>query len=106
MKIEELAAKVKDVLEVRRVYGEPFEKDGVTVIPAATLGGGAGGGNGHDAKGAEGEGGGFGIGARPAGAYVISGDKVRWVPAVDVDRLVLTAGAVAALFAIARMIRR
>ncbi len=33
---------------------------------------------------------GFGILARPAGAYVIRGDEVKWLPAVDANRV--TAG--------------
>ena len=36
-----------------------------------------------------------GLTARPAGAYVISGDEVRWQPAVDVNRIVLGAQVVA-----------
>jgi uncharacterized spore protein YtfJ len=31
------------------VFGEPYEKDGVTIIPAARIRGGAGGGGGEDA---------------------------------------------------------
>ena len=27
--------------------------------------------------------------AKPAGVYIISGDDVRWQPAVDVNRIVL-----------------
>lgn len=110
---------------VRQVYGEPIERDGTLVIPAARVatGGGSGGGGGSepgghhgtsgdatagDAKGeagpapdaeAEGEagalgeggGGGFGFGRRaePAGAIVVDDQGVRWVPAVDVNRIVL-----------------
>jgi hypothetical protein len=29
---------------VRRVYGDPYERNGVTLIPAAQVAGGAGGG--------------------------------------------------------------
>ena len=36
-----------DALTVRRVFGDPIEKDGVTVIPAARVHGGAGGGTGE-----------------------------------------------------------
>ncbi|MCX2951489.1 spore germination protein GerW family protein [Lentzea sp. NEAU-D7] len=95
MKVDELIAKTKESLEAKKVYTEPYEKDGITVIAAATLSGGAGGGTGRDEKNQEGEGGGFGITAKPTGAYVISDGKVRWVPAVDVNRLVATAGVVA-----------
>jgi uncharacterized spore protein YtfJ len=88
MKINELVASAKDSLTVTRVYGEPYEKNGVTVIPAASVAGGGGGGGGHDSDGQEGEGGGFGLSAKPAGVYVVSADGVRWQPAVDVNRLV------------------
>jgi uncharacterized spore protein YtfJ len=77
------------------VFAEPYETDGVTVIAAATVAGGAGGGGGHDEHGQEGEGGGFGVAARPAGAYVIKDGRVQWRPAVDVNRLFATIGAVA-----------
>jgi uncharacterized spore protein YtfJ len=107
MKIDELITKTKDSLEARKVYAEPYEKDGITVIAAATLSGGSGGGTGRDEKGQEGEGGGFGLNAKPTGAYVISDGKVRWEPAVDVNKLVATAGAVAiaALFVALRIVK-
>ncbi|SER70278.1 spore germination protein GerW family protein [Lentzea albida] len=107
MKLDELMTRTKDSLEAKRVYAEPYEKDGITVIAAATIAGGSGGGTGRDDKGQEGEGGGFGLNAKPTGAYVITGGQVRWVPAVDLNRLVATAGAVAiaALFVALRIIR-
>lgn len=107
MKIDDLMTKTKDALEARRVYAEPYEKDGITVIAAATIAGGSGGGTGRDEKGQEGEGGGFGVNARPVGAYVIKDGQVRWEPAVDVNRLVATAGAVAvaALFVALRIVK-
>ncbi|GGU50131.1 spore germination protein GerW family protein [Lentzea flava] len=107
MKVDELIAKTKDSLEAKKVYAEPYEKDGITVIAAATLSGGAGGGTGKDEKGQQGEGGGFGLTAKPTGAYVIKDGKVRWEPAVDVNRLVATVGAVAiaALFVALRIVK-
>ncbi|PVU81595.1 hypothetical protein DDP54_14835 [Cellulomonas sp. WB94] len=38
-----------DILSVKRVYGEPFERDGVTIIPVAKVMGGSGGGGGQGA---------------------------------------------------------
>lgn len=107
MKVDELIARTKDSLEARRAYAEPYEKDGITVIAAAVVAGGAGGGTGRDEKNQEGEGGGFGLTAKPVGAYVISDGKVRWEPAVDVNRLIATVGAVAiaALFVALRFIK-
>ena len=83
--IDELLRGAQDAIAVKRVYGEPVERDGVTVIPAASVGGGGGGGGDNENNG----GGGFGLKARPVGAYVISGEKVEWKPAIDVQRLML-----------------
>ncbi|GAA3168992.1 hypothetical protein GCM10010531_22550 [Blastococcus jejuensis] len=109
MRTDELATTLRDGMTVSRVFGEPYERDGVTVIPAAAVRGGAGGGTGKkDETGEEGEGGGFGLVARPAGAYVIKDGAVTWLPAVDVNRIVTTAvlGWVAAAWLLARGLRR
>jgi uncharacterized spore protein YtfJ len=71
VKLDQLITTARDAITVKRVFAEPYEKEGVTVITAASLaggGGGGGGGGGHDDRGQEGEGGGFGLSARPAGA--------------------------------------
>lgn len=79
-----------DAMTVRRVYADPIERDGVTLIPVASVlgGGGGGSGEGPDGKGS-GSGGGFGLRARPLGALVIRGDEVTWRPTVDVNRMIL-----------------
>lgn len=83
-------------MSVKRVYGDPYEKNGVTVIPAARVQGGAGAGSGEAPQGqGGGSGGGFGLNAKPVGAYVIRGDDVAWRPAVDVNRVILGAQIVA-----------
>ncbi len=95
MKVDEIIQQGRDAIGVRRVYGEPYEKNGVTLIAAARVMGGAGGGDGTvpAVEGEEhgsvrgGQGAGFGMVANPAGAFVIKGDSVRWMPAVDVNRL-------------------
>jgi uncharacterized spore protein YtfJ len=95
-----------DAVSVRRVFGEPLERDGMTIFPAAVVAGGGGGGGGDgpgvDRTGegrsemgtpispaAAGVGGGFGLLAWPAGVYVIAGGRVRWRPAVNVNLIVL-----------------
>lgn len=100
MDAEELLERAREALSGQRVFGEPVERDGVTVIPAATVRGGGGGGVGDDGDGQQGMGGGFGLLARPAGAYVMDGGQVRWQPAVDVNRLLGTLAnlAIAVLF--------
>jgi uncharacterized spore protein YtfJ len=87
MDIEETIANAREAITVKRVYGDPYERDGVTVIPAAAVGGGAGGGGGEDKEGGSGRGAGFGLGARPVGAYVITNGSVRWEPAFDLTRI-------------------
>ena len=108
MNLSELIPTVRDALTVRRVFGEPYERDGVTVIPAAVVRGGGGGGSGRQAGDQEGEGGGFGLLARPAGAYVVKNGAVTWQPAVDLNRIVgvSVVGWVAAAWLIARALRR
>ncbi|HEX6843840.1 MAG TPA: spore germination protein GerW family protein [Actinomycetota bacterium] len=94
--VHEAMESAKDVMSVRRVFGEPVEKDGITVIPAARVQGGAGGGTGEapDGKG-QGSGSGFGLNAKPAGVYVIAGDDVTWRPAVDPNKVIVGAAFVA-----------
>jgi uncharacterized spore protein YtfJ len=90
----------RDALTVKRVFGDAYVADGVTVIPVAKVYGGSGmgygdgtgqGPAGEGAPHAEGSGGGggFGLVARPAGAYVIRDGKASWQPAVDVNRAIL-----------------
>jgi uncharacterized spore protein YtfJ len=102
MKVDELINQAKDAITVKRVYGDAYEKDGLTVIPAAIVAGGGGGGAGHDESGGEGEGGGFGMGGRPAGAFVIKGDQVTWRPAVDPNRMLVVVGVVAVTWLVTR----
>lgn len=101
MQLDALIATARDAITVQRVFGEPYEKDGVTVIPAASVAGGGGGGGGRDGD-QEGQGGGFGMAGRPAGAYVLRDGTLRWQPAVDVNRLVSTVGVVAVAFLLTR----
>ena len=79
-----------DALSVARVFGDPHQLDGVTIVPVARIGGGAGGGGGegtgHDEAGS-GFGTGFGVRAQPVGIYEIRDGDVRWRPTVDVTRI-------------------
>jgi uncharacterized spore protein YtfJ len=115
MDAESILARVSENLSVRRAFGAAYEKDGMLIIPVAMVAGGGGGGtgaartrggdsaarpDGPPAAGPEEEaasqdpgrtdaGGGFGGLVLPSGAYVVKGDQVRWVPAVDTTLLVL-----------------
>jgi len=102
MDVENLLAKASDHLSVRRAFGAAYERDGMLIIPVALVAGGGGGGTSRtrhrnsapgpdtlsapDAtpreSGPADAGGGFGGLVLPAGAYVVRGDQVRWVPAV------------------------
>ena len=88
MDMSETISAARDAITVKRVYGEPYERNGIAVIPAAAVQGGGGGGGSEEGDRSDG-GSGFGIQARPVGAYVIKGEQVSWQPAVDVNRLIL-----------------
>jgi uncharacterized spore protein YtfJ len=88
MDLMETISAARDAITVKRVYGEPYERNGVVVIPAAAVQGGGGGGGG-EGDGQSGSGGGFGLRARPVGAYVIRCEQVSWEPAMDLNRVIL-----------------
>lgn len=102
MKLDELLKSARESVLAKRVFSEPYEVDGVTVITAASVASGGGGGGGHDPNGGEGGGGGFGLRGSPAGAYVVKDGQVRWVPAVDVNRLILGGCVVATVYLLTR----
>lgn len=96
MEVNDVITQARDTLSVKRVFGDPYEKNGVTVIPAARVQGGAGGGGGEGPEGqGKGSGSGFGLNARPVGAFLIKGDEVTWRPAVDLNKVILGAQFVA-----------
>jgi uncharacterized spore protein YtfJ len=100
MEVQDIIAQARDTLTVKRVFGEPYEKDGVTIIPAARVQGGVGGGSGEDPQGqGKGSGSGFAMNARPVGAFIIRDGELSWRPALDVSRIVL-GGQVVAIVAL------
>ena len=126
MDAESILAKASEHLTVRRAFGAAYEKDGALIIPVALVAGGGGGGTstarsrngdsadrpdgppetgsaGHDVAsqdpGRVDAGGGFGGVVLPSGAYVVKGDQVRWVPAVDVTIVVLASLSLARVLA-------
>jgi uncharacterized spore protein YtfJ len=82
---EKLAEKLGAAARAAHVFGEPVERDGVTVIPVATARWGLGGGGGkHGFAGRhEGMGGGGGVVVQPAGYIEIKGSETRYRPIVD-----------------------
>src|SRR6266508_2819275 len=83
--VDELIEGARDAISVKKVFGEPIEEDGVTVIPAAAVRGGGGGGGDTEGNGGTG----FGLTASPIGAYVIKDGEVSWKPAVNPNRMIL-----------------
>ncbi len=119
MDAHEVLNHAREAMTVKRVFGDPYEKDGVTVIPVAGILGGAGGagafggarggwtGSGRpegsggeaaaeaaEAAGDSGYGMGYGLRATPAGVYVIKDGEVEWKPAVDMRSLMMQRAAV------------
>jgi len=109
MDMDQVLDHARDAMTVKRVFGDPYERDGLTIIPVANVmgGAGAGGGTGKVTAGdaaagedaamgdaAAGAGGpeagygmGYGVRATPAGVYVIKAGEVEWKPALDMNRL-------------------
>ena len=79
---DDLLRRAGDQLSVRRVFGEPVERDGTLVVPVAVAFGGGGGGTDQGS-----EGGGFGGLVRAIGVYSIHDGQVRFIPAIDLSAL-------------------
>ncbi|MEV0728394.1 MULTISPECIES: sporulation protein [Polymorphospora] len=92
------------------VFGEPVTRGDVTVIPVARVkghgGGGGGGGNADPAAAGQakqgngsgggpaahaggGSGAGMRLSARPIGVFVLRDGRVRWHPALDLNKVIL-----------------
>ena len=72
---ERLAEAFTASADAKMIYGEPIERDGVTIIPVAKLRYGFGGGGGrHDGE----EGGGGGMVVRPAGYIELKNGSSRF----------------------------
>jgi len=118
-----LTGAANDTLTVRRVFGEAYERDGVTVVPVARVWGatgtGSGGGEGTGPLGPQhaddrpdgggemprgsghGGGGGYAVKVKAVGVYVLDDAGVHWRPAIDLNRVVLGGQVVAAVAALA-----
>ena len=100
VKPQEALRSLREALSARQVFGERVERDGVTVIPAATVIGGRGGGGGSRGSGegdadagepASGAGMGLGLVAWPSGAFEIREGRAAWRPTLDITRILLAA---------------
>lgn len=102
---ERLANRIGGRAGVKMVFGEPVEKDGITVIPVARArwgfsGGSSSGGNtseNHKGEGMEGIG---GAKVTPAGYVEVRNGRARFYPIYDpamVTQIIVASGIVAAL---------
>jgi len=74
----EAIAQIEAAMTARRVFGDPIENHGITVLPVGRViaGAGRGGGDGRS----RGWGAGFGVVSEPLGVFVIDEAGARWVP--------------------------
>jgi uncharacterized spore protein YtfJ len=93
-----------DAFASNHIFGAPVEHGDVVVIPLGRMRGGGGGGGGgvrpeeqHETaasgegppqRSGSGVGTGWGMDGKATGAIVIRGDRVRFIPAIDVTRIV------------------
>ena len=93
MRAMDVVNEARAAMRASEVFAAPIEKNGVTIIPAAKISGGAGGGG--DQQEPQAGGMGFGVSSRPVGAFVIKGNDVSWQPALDLNRVILMGQVVA-----------
>lgn len=103
--LERLASSISNSVRVTTIFGEPVEKDGVTVIPVARARWGFGGGNGPagnyaENQAGEGTGGGAGVMVSPVGYVEVQDGRARFRPIYDpamVTQIIVASGIVAVL---------
>jgi uncharacterized spore protein YtfJ len=89
-----------DSARAAMVFGEPINRDGVTVIPVARVtakGGGGGTGPAQNGQTQRGRGGGFNMSARPVGVFVVRDGAATWRPSVDINKIIVGGQIVAGL---------
>ena len=52
--VDEILGGARDAMSVKRVFGDPIESEGVTLVPVASVRGGGGGGGDDTADGSQG----------------------------------------------------
>src|SRR3954466_16128042 len=108
--VERLAEKLSIAANVTKVYGEPIDRDGTTIIPVAKVRYGFGGGSGG-MKDEQRSGGGGGVRVTPYGYIEIKNgsSEFRRIRAAEANLRFLLAGGVASLIltrAISSLVRR
>lgn len=104
-----MAEKLGAVARAATVYGEPVERDGITVIPVAKARWGFGGGGGHrkdknedDKQEEGGVGGGGGVQVTPVGFIEIKNNAANFRPIRNVSLSWIVAGSVLSLLLLLR----
>src|SRR2546430_8483650 len=81
MRVMDVVNEAKGAMRASEVFGTPYEKNGITIIPAAKIAGGAGGGG--DQQNPQVGGVGFGVSPRPVRGFLIKVVVGRWPPGLD-----------------------
>lgn len=91
--LKDILGRIGKDVDADTVFGETRVVEGRAVIPVASVsyGGGGGAGRGGEETAGEGEGMGLGFGLqeKPLGVIEVTADEVRWVPVVDVAKVVM-----------------
>jgi uncharacterized spore protein YtfJ len=100
-----MAEKLGAVARAATVFGEPVERDGITVIPVAKARWGFGGGEGHR-KDEDGAGGGGGVQVTPVGFIEIRDDAANFRPIRTVSLSWIITGSILGLFLVRETMKR
>jgi uncharacterized spore protein YtfJ len=103
--ISAMAEKLGAVAKAATVFGEPVERDGVTVIPVAKARWGFGGGAGQR-KDEDGAGGGGGVQVTPVGFIEVTNHGANFRPIRTVSPAWIIAGGILSLFLLRNTLKR
>ena len=105
-----MAEKLGAVAKAATVFGDPVERDGITVIPVAKarwgFGGGAGQRRDEDGKGEDGAGGGGGVQVTPVGFIEIKNSGANFRPIRTLSLPWIIAGSIVGMFLVSKTLRR
>ena len=114
--IDNVTEKIQKNAQAKAIFGDPIEKDGITVIPIARVCvsgfGGGGGGEDETKKKGEKQGAGLGLGVRsktsPVGYIEISEEGTVYKEITDRNRMIMSGMLLGgfAIFSLTRLIRK
>jgi len=100
-----LAEKLGAAARAATIFGEPVEREGVTVVPVAKARWGFGGGVGQR-KGEDGAGGGGGVQVTPVGFIEIRNGRAEFRPIKTVSVPLMIAAGISLLFVVRQALKR